>query len=69
MDFTLSGCRKSWAETMEERFTFQCLGCWKVDCLTAEIARLTEIVKGMEMRMTKETDGIESDDRERGWKE
>ena len=26
-------------------------------------------VKGIEMRMTKETDGIESDDRERGRKE
>ena len=30
----------------EEGFTFQCLGCWKVDCLTAELARLTDIVKG-----------------------
>ena len=36
-----------------------------MDCLTAELARLTEIVKGMEMRMTKETDGMESDDRKR----
>ena len=42
---------------MEEDFTFQCTGCWKVECLTAELARLTGIVKGMEMRITKETDG------------
>ena len=27
---------------------FQCLGCWKMDCLTAELARLTDIVKGVE---------------------
>ena len=40
-----------------------------MECLTAELARLTCIVKGMEMRMTKDTDGIESDDKERGWKE
>ena len=43
--------------------------CWKVDCVTAEIARLTDIVKGMEMSMIKGTDGIERDDRERGRKE
>ena len=43
--------------------------CWKADFLTAELARLTGIVKGVEMRMIKETDGIESDDRERGRKE
>ena len=42
---------------MEEGFTFQCTGCWKVECLTAELARLTGIVKGMEMRIAKETDG------------
>ena len=48
VDFALSGCGKSWSETMEEGFTFQCLGCWKVDCLTAELARLTDLVKGME---------------------
>ena len=54
---------------MEEGFTFHCLGCWKMDCLTADLARLTGIVKGMEMRMTNDTDGIESDDMERGWKE
>ena len=54
--------------TMEEGFTFQCLGCgkWTVQ---QKIARLTGIVKGMDMRMTKETDGIESGDRERGRKE
>ena len=33
---------------MEEGFTFQYLGCWKVDCLTAELARPTDLVKGME---------------------
>ena len=54
---------------MKEGFTFQCLGCWKLDCVTGEIARLTGLVKGMEMRMNKKTDGIESDDRERGRKE
>jgi len=53
---------------MEEHFTFQCKCCRKVECLTAEIARLTGIVKGMEMRMIKETDGTESDDRETGRK-
>ena len=52
---------------MQEEFTFQFFGCWKVDCLIAEIARLTGIVKGMDdqrdgWNMTKETDGIESDD-------
>ena len=69
VDFALSGYVKSWAETMKEGFTLQCLECWKVDCLTAEIARLTDIVKGMEMRITKGTGGIESDDMERGRKE
>ena len=29
-------------------------------------ARLTDTVKGMEMRMTKETDEIESDDSDKG---
>ena len=48
VDFAVSGCEKTWSETTEEGFTFQCLGCWKVDCLTAELARLTDIVKGME---------------------
>ena len=48
VDFAVSGCGKSWSETTEEGFTFQCLGCWKVDCLTAELARLMDIVKGME---------------------
>ena len=48
VDFAVSGCGKSWSETTEEGFTFQCLGCWKVDCLSAELARLTDIVKGME---------------------
>ena len=48
VDFALSGCGKSWSETTDEGFTFQCLGCWKVDCLTAELARLTDLVKGME---------------------
>ena len=40
-----------------------------MDCLTAELARLTDIAKGVETRMTKETDGIESDGKERGRKE
>ena len=48
VDFAVSGSGKTWTETTEEGFTFQCLGCWKVDCLTAELARLTDIVKGME---------------------
>ena len=48
VDFAVSGCRKSWSETTEEGFTFPCLRCWKVDCLTAELARLTDIVKVME---------------------
>ena len=42
---------------MEEVFTFQCTGCWKVECLKPELSRLIDIVKGMEMRITKETDG------------
>ena len=67
--FALSGCVKSWAETLEEGFTFQCFMCWKVDCLTAETATLASIVKRMEMRMTKDIDGIDRYDRERGWKE
>ena len=69
VDFSLSGCGKSWAETTEEGFTFQCLRCWKVDFLTVTTAKLTVIVKRVEMRMTKETDGIESDCKERGRKE
>ena len=48
VDFAVSGCGKTRSETTEEGFTFQCLGCWKVNCLTAELARLTDIVKGME---------------------
>ena len=48
VDFAVPGCGKTWSETTEEGFTFRCLGCWKVDCLTAELARLTDIVKGME---------------------
>ena len=46
VDFTLSSCGKSWAGKMEEAFTFQCVGSWKVDYLTAEIARLTVVLKG-----------------------
>ena len=57
VDFALSGCTKTWTETLEEGFSYQCTGCWKVECLTAELARLTGIVKGMEMRITKETNG------------
>ena len=48
VDFAVSGSGTTWSETTEEGFTFQCLGCWKVDCLTADVARLTDIVKGME---------------------
>ena len=48
VDFAVSGCGKTWSETTDEGFTFQCLGCWKVDCLTAELARLMDIVKGMQ---------------------
>jgi len=40
-----------------------------VDCIAAEIAKLTDIVKGMELIMTTGTDGIECDDRERGRKD
>ncbi|KAK2190882.1 hypothetical protein NP493_65g01023 [Ridgeia piscesae] len=40
VDFAVSGCGKTWSETTEERFTFQCLGYWKLDCLTAELARM-----------------------------
>ena len=69
VDLALSGCVKSWAETMEEDCTFQCMVCWKLKCLTAELARLTSIRKGMDIRMTKETGEIESVDKERGWKE
>ena len=57
VDFGLSGCTKSMAETMEEEFTFQCTGCWKVECLTVELARRFGIVKGMEMKITQGTDG------------
>ena len=42
---------------MEEDVTFQCTGCWKVECFAAELSRLTDIVKGMEMIMAKEMDG------------
>ena len=66
IDFALSGCITSWAEAVEKDFTFQCKGCRELECLTAELDRLTGIVKGMEMRMIKETNGTESDDRERG---
>ena len=61
VDFAISWCGKSWSETTEKGFTFQCIWCWKVDRLTEELARLTDIVKGMEMRVTKQTYGIESD--------
>ena len=30
VDFAVSGCGKTWSETTEEGFTFQCLECWKV---------------------------------------
>ena len=40
-----------------------------MDYLTAELAILTGIVKGMEMRVTKETGGIEIDERDRGRKD
>ena len=48
VDFAVSGCGETWSETTEEGFTFQCLRRWKVDCLAAELARLTDIVKVME---------------------
>ena len=48
VDFAVSRCGKTCSETTKEGFTFHCLGCWKVDCLTAELARLTDIVKGMQ---------------------
>ena len=59
VDIAVSECGRSWAETTEEGFSSQCLGCWKVDSLTADIARLTDIVKEMEMGMTKGTTGRE----------
>ena len=40
-----------------------------MDCLRAELARLTDIVKGMDTRMTKGTDGRVSNGKERGRKE
>ena len=39
VDFAVSGCGKSYSETTEVGFTFQCLGCWKMDSLTPELAR------------------------------
>ena len=66
VDFALSGCIASWAETMEEDLIFQCKGCRKV---TTELAGLTGIVKRKEMRIIKETDGTESGDRETGRKQ
>ena len=42
---------------MEEDFTFHCTGCWKVECPTGELVKLAGIVKGVDMRITKETDG------------
>ena len=35
------------AENLLMEETFQCLGFWKVDCLRAELSRLTDIVKVM----------------------
>ena len=46
--------------------TFQCVGCRKVDRLTSQIAKLSDVVMGMGLIMAMETGGIESDDRERG---
>ena len=40
-----------------------------MDCLTTETARLTAVVKGMEMGMTKETSGIESQHRKKDMEE
>ena len=48
---------------------FPVLGVLERGCIAAEIARLTDLVKGVDLRMTKGTDGIESDDREKGRKE
>ena len=39
VDVAISGCGKSWPQATEDGFTFQCIGCWKVDCLTAELVR------------------------------
>jgi len=46
VEFALSGCVKSLAETTEEDVTFQCMCCWKLECLTANLARETGIEKG-----------------------
>ena len=44
--------QKQWRKTL-----LYYTGCCKVECLTVEVARLTDIVKGLEMKITKETDG------------
>ena len=64
------------AETLGQRQWRKCLlsSAWGVGMtnnlsLTAEIGRLTDMVKAMEMRMAKGKNGIESDDMGRGRKE
>ena len=63
VDFAVSWCGNSWSETTEEGFTFQCLGCWKLDCLTAELSRLADVVKGVEKggrAIARKTNGKET---------
>ena len=36
----LPACEKSRIETTEKGFSFQYMGCWKVECLPTEKARL-----------------------------
>jgi len=45
VDFDRSGCDKSWEQTKEEGFTFQCLGCEKVELLTTKLVKLTDLVE------------------------
>ena len=52
-------------ETLGGKVYCQCVGCWTVDCITAEIAKQINFVKGLAMRMTTETDAIESNDWQR----
>ncbi|KAK2183679.1 hypothetical protein NP493_300g01017 [Ridgeia piscesae] len=47
VDFAVSGCGKT-GQRQRRKGLRSNVGCWKVDCLTTELARLTDIVKGMQ---------------------
>ena len=66
VQFVISGCGKTWAETRGESFAFTCKGCTEVTVLVKAVEGLKQMVEEMMEKVTGlrlEDKGEETDSR------